>query len=349
MVSQARTGVSGKLTAVLILVIVAAAGVAAYYLSGGSKGSSNVTFALGGAPGPEDAPFYYALQQGYYSSEGLNVTIIPGTTGMSGVSAVSSGEVSFALNYAPALTSSLLTSNITNVKIVAALYGASPLGIIYNEAKVSNASDVFTTTGAALNPSIGSSTRLFLYQAKQVDPNLTPAVYYGNSQAAVDQFLATGQADWAIAGAQDIALLQPATAANGVQLGFISFDQLGIHTVGYVLITSQAMMQEHSGTVRSFVLATLRGMVGAALNPSAAAAAEVHFQPQLNETQMLQGLNIDISCCMNGVTSSTNPLVFGYVDPTRMQQTVDAVVATAGTHRSINATEFYTDAYTQAP
>ena len=347
MIHDGRAGASGKMMAVMIIAVVAVAGVAAYLLIGAPTQSS-VTFALGGPAGPEDAPFYYAVQQGYYASEGLNVTIIPGSPGTPGVSAVSTGEVSFALNYAPAVTLSLLTANVTNVKIVAALYAKSPLGIVYNTAKVSSPSDVYNTTGAALNPSIGSSTRLFLYQAKQEYPNLTPPIFYGTSQATVNQFLLTGQADWAIAGAQNLALLQPAAAAKGIQLGFMSFDSLGIHTLGYVLLTSEAMLQSHSGTVKGFVLATLKGMVGAALNPSAAAAAEVHFQPQLSQTKMLAGFNMDVSCCMSGVTQSTNPLVYGYVDPALMQQTVNLIAALSGRTTNIDATQFYTNAYTQA-
>ncbi len=347
---DARPGLATRLALSVVIVLLVAAGLTAYYLFQGSGGqSTSVTLTLGIPPGPENAPQYYALQQGYYSSGGLNVTILPGTGGTAAIAAVSSGEVDFALTDASGLVYSLTKSNVTNVRIVAVLFPTSFFSVVYNEAAISSPDGIAGKPGAATNPSIGIATKLFLALADQNNLTVAPYLQFGSSQSVVWGDLGTGKVDYEVGGAHDIAFLQPSASLQGIQLGFFPFSDYGFTSYGEVLVTSSAMIADHGGVVKSFVSATLKGMVEAALNPAAAAAAEVRYQPQLNESQMLQGWNLDVACCMQGVTAATNPLAFGYPDPVRMQQTVNFVLLGEGVSTAVNATQFYSDAYTQQP
>ena len=343
-----RTGVTTKVAAVVVIVVLLAGGAAVYLYESSQGPKSNLTFSLGISPGPEDAPQYYALKQGYYSGLGLNVTILPGTGGAAAIASVSSGEVDFALTDASGLVYSLLSSNVTNVKIVAVIFPTSFFGIIYNKAMISNIADLSGAPGAALNPSIGISTKLFLGLAKQNNLNVSN-VQYSTSESTVEGEVSTGKVDWAIGGAQDVAFLQPVDAQKVIQLVFFPYRELVFTSYGEVLITSTSMIAQNPDLVKSFVSATLKGMVQGTLNPLAAAEAEASYQPQLNVSQMQAGFDLDVNCCLTGVTSSTNPLVFGYINSTRMQQTANNVIAGAGLDRQVDATQFYTDAFTQAP
>ena len=62
-----RTGVTTKVAAVVVIVVLLAGGAAVYLYESSQGPKSNLTFSLGISPGPEDAPQYYALKQGYYS------------------------------------------------------------------------------------------------------------------------------------------------------------------------------------------------------------------------------------------------------------------------------------------
>jgi ABC-type nitrate/sulfonate/bicarbonate transport system substrate-binding protein len=344
-----RSGVSSKLAAVFIVILVAAVG-GGYLLYQGSFSQENpVSINLGFPPGPEHAPQYYSLQQGYYSSQGLNASLIPGTGSLAAISAVSAGRVDFAIIDASGLVFSLVSSNITNVKIVAILFPASFYGILYNKAFVSSVSDLASTPGALNNPSTSEETRLFLALAKQNNINVTGNAQYVTSSTIMDGLLTTGKVAWIEGGAQDVAFLQPAATQVGVQLGFIPFAQLGFSSYGEVLITSTSMISAHSDLVGKVVSATMKGMVQSALNPAAAAAAENHYEPQLNLTSMLQGFNLDISCCLQGITQSTNPLVYGYITPAAMTNTVNFALAASGITESVDPTEFYTNQFTTAP
>jgi len=331
------------------VVLVAVAGASVLLYEGTSAPADQVKFSLGFPASYFDAPHYYGLDQGYYERNGINVTILPGTGGAAAISSVSTGQVDFALTDASGLVYSLVSSNVTNVRIVAVIFPKSFFGIIYNKARISTLSDLVGKTGAAGNPTTTIATKLFLALLKLNGINSSSINMAYGSQTVVEQYVATGKADFAIGGAQDVAGLQAAATKSGIQLGFLPYSQYGIDSYGEVLITSTSMIQSHSDLVRRFVLATLQSLTAATLNPEAAVASMEKYQPQLNQTLMLQGFSIDVSCCLQGVTSSTNPLVFGYIDPVRMQQTVSTAVQGLGLSRSVNATSFYTDAYTVPP
>jgi ABC-type nitrate/sulfonate/bicarbonate transport system substrate-binding protein len=348
-VRSGRAGISTKLGAAAVIVLVALGGVILYYYEGSLTEENSVSISLGFPPGPEHAPQYYALQEGYYSSEGINATLVPGTGSLAAISSVSAGKVNFAIIDASALVFSLVSSNITNVKIVALLFPASFYGIIYNKGVVSNLTGLASKPGGLINPSTSEETRLFLSLAKQSGINVTGTAQYLSSSAILDGLLTTGKVAWVEGGAQDVAFLQPAATQEGIDLGFIPFSQLGLTSYGEVLIASSSMISNHSSVVQSVVRATLKGMISSALNPAAAAAAENYYQPQLNTSQMLQGLNLDVTCCLQGINSSTNPQTYGYLNPVAMQNTVNFALGASGITKSVNATLFYTDAYTTPP
>jgi len=349
MLLRRRLAFSRVLAVVIVVVLVVLAGVGFLLYENAANTADQVKFSLGFPASYFDAPHYYGLDQGYYRSNGINVTILPGTGGAAAITSVSTGQVDFALTDASGLVYSLVNSNVTNVRIVAVMFPKSFFGIIYNKAKISTLSDIQGKTGAAGNPTTTIATKLFLALLKLNNLNISTMTMNYGSQTVVEEYVATGKSDFAIGGAQDIAGLQAAASKNGIQLGFFPYSQYGIDSYGEVLITSTSMIQSHSDLVRRFVLATLQSLTAATLNPAAAVASMEKYQPQLNQTLMLQGFNIDVSCCLQGVSSSTDPLVFGYIDPARMQQTVNTAVQGLGVNKSVNATSFYTDAYTVPP
>ena len=332
---------------VVAVIAVAAVGVALYETS--KAPLNNVKFSLGFPASYFAAPHYYGIDLGYYKENGINVTILPGTSGTAAITAVSTGQVNFALTDAAGLVYALVNSNITNVRIVAVTFPESFLGIIYNKDVISSISDLNGKPGAAATPATSISTKLFLAMAKLNGLNVTSMKLQYGSQLATEPLVATGQADFVVGADHDIAALSVAAAKKGIQLGFFPFSAYGVDNYGEVMITSTSMIQNHPSVVSSFVKATLESLKAAILNPQAAVGSLIKYQPQLNETQMLNGWKIDISCCLANVTSSTDPLVFGYVNPQRMQQTVSNVFLGLGKPQTIDTASLYTDAYTTAP
>jgi len=132
---------------------------------------------------------------------------------------------------------------------------------------------------------------------------------------------------------------------NGIQLGAFLLSNYGLSTYGEALLTTTQMIQQHPGTVQKMVRATMESVIMSELNPAAAVSALVAAQPQLNSTLTLAGFKLDLSCCTANATSSTNPLAFGWINATRMQQTVNLVVKGLDL-RPINATNLYDDSFT---
>src|ERR1700759_3011681 len=56
-----------------------------------------VTVVLGYIPDVEDFGAYYAQKMGYFADEGLDVTIVPGGTGIDQVQMVSSGQATIGI------------------------------------------------------------------------------------------------------------------------------------------------------------------------------------------------------------------------------------------------------------
>jgi NitT/TauT family transport system substrate-binding protein len=346
---MARAGIGRQAIVMIVIIVIAVSAVGVAYYETTQTTVNNVKFSLGFPASYFAAPHYYGLDLGYYKQNGINVTILPGTSGTAAITAVSTGQVDFALTDAAGLTYALLKSNITNVRIVAITFPKSFLGVLYDKADISTISDLNGKAGGAANPATSISTKLFLAVAKLNGLNVSSMKMQYGSQVATEPLVATGQADFVVGAAHDLAVLSVAAAKKGILLGFFPFSQYGVDNYGEVLISSTSMIQDHSSVVQGFVKATLQSLTAAILDPQSAVHSLVKYQSQLNETQMLQGWKIDVACCLQNVTANTDPLVFGYVSPQRMQQTVANVFLGLGVAQSIQATSLYTDAYTSPP
>jgi len=344
-----RSAVGRTVAVVIIIIAIALAGVVVAYYETSQTPVNNVKFSLGFPVTYFAAPYFYGMDLGYYKQNGINVTILPGTSGPAAISAVSTGQVDFAMGDVSGVIYALAHSNITNVRIVAVFFPKSFLGIVYNKAVISTLSDLNGKSGGAGTPATTPATGLFLAVAKLNGLNVSSMKMQYASTLAVQPLVATGQLDFVVTAAQEVAGLSVQAAKSGIQLGFFPFYEYGLDNYGVVLVTSTSMIQNHGPLVQRFVKAALQSMTAGILNPQSAVQSLVKHNPQLNQTLMIEGWNLDISCCLQGVTASTNPLAFGYINPQRMQQTVNNLYLGMGASPTPNATRFYTDAYTTPP
>jgi NitT/TauT family transport system substrate-binding protein len=344
---QRKVAISTRLTVLVVVVILVAAAGAYLGYEYTVVPASQVTFSLESAPNAFDAPIYYGLQQGFYKNEGLNVSLQAGKGTAGTISNVASGSVEFGLADTPGMIFALANSNISNVRIVAMLYQQNFYAVFYDKAHIASISDLQGKTGALADPKTSTLTPMFDLFAKMNRLNLSSMTLQYSTSSLFTYLVAQGKADFTTNKIHNLPAVQAVARQNGIQVGAFSLSHYGLDTYGEALLTTTQMIQAHSDVVQKMVKATMEGVIAAESNPSAAVSALVTAQPQLNQTVILPGFELDLSCCTKNATSTTDPLVFGWIDPQRMQQTVSLVVEGLAI-RPINASNLYTDGFTKA-
>lgn len=98
----------------------------------GTPEKADVSIQLKWLPQAQFMGYYVALDQGYYTDEGLNVTIVPGGGDISETTAVNNGTVDFGVTW----LSNLISANAggMNLTEVAQIYQRSGLVLVYKKA-----------------------------------------------------------------------------------------------------------------------------------------------------------------------------------------------------------------------
>jgi NitT/TauT family transport system substrate-binding protein len=344
-----KAGVTTTSIAIVVAAVVVIGGVAIYFAQA-SPATNKVTLMLNFAAEPYHAFAYYGLSQGIYKNSGFDLSIQPGQNDGAAIAAVSAGQVQFGLTDTSNLIDAEATANITNVRIVAMILRSNIFAVIYNSAEIHSVADLAGKTAGASSPTNGGiSTALFSIMAEENNVSLSSIHFVYASAPVHNSLLVTGKVQFVVAAVHNLPALQAAAASNGIHLGEFDFANYGVNTYGVALITSTQMIQQHSGEVRNFVLATMQSLQDTLQSPSAAIAALVASQPQLNYNQTLAGFRLDQGCCFVKVGGVSNPLQLGWVNASRMQQTMDLVTTGLNITSPINMADIYTDAYVQAP
>lgn len=348
MEERPKPGVATITAVILVAAVVVVGGLAIYFVS--TPAPNKVTLMLNFAASPYHDFAYYGLAQGIYRQNGFDLSIQPGQNDGAAIAAVSAGTVPFGLTDTSNLINAEATANITNVRIVAMIMKSNIYAAIYNIASIHTVADLAGKTAGASSPSNGGiSTALFGIMASQNNISLSSIHFTYASAPVHNALLVTGKVQFVVAAVHNLPALQEAAASNGIQLGEFAFGEHGVDTYGVALITSTQMIQQHSGEVKDFVLATMQSLQDTIQNPSAAVTALVASQPQLNYTQTLAGFQIDLNCCVVTDAGVTNPLQLGWINATKMQQTVNLVVTGLNITGPIQMTNIYTDTYVQSP
>jgi NitT/TauT family transport system substrate-binding protein len=344
-----RQGIGRTVAVFAVVILLVVAGIAFYFFLDSSS-RDKVIMTLEFSPSSYHSSYYYGVSQGIYGNNGINLTIMPQKNSGGSISAVSSGQAQFGLADATALILSLTTSNITNVRIIAITFERNYFAIIYNKADIHAIGDLAGKTAGATSPSAGgAATKLFSLLAKDNNINLSSIHFQYASASVYYPLLVNGKLQFALSTGHALPSLQAAAAHSGIALGAFDFPDYGVDTYGEALITSTQMIQQHSDLVKRFVTATLESVKAGIGDQSAAVSALVAAEPQMNYTQTLTGFQIDIACCAKNTSGLSNALQIGWIDPSRMQQTVNIVVNGLGIHIPVNASNLYTDEYVMQP
>lgn len=344
---QRRRGLSRLAAALILATIVLATGIGLFVYK--SSNSNQVTLLLQVKPTYNHFPYFYGLDHGIYAANGINLTLQAGAGDAQAVSTLAAGKVQFALADVPTAIWAEQTSNVTNVRVIAVIDQKTFFSIFYNKANITSLSDLSGKTGGANTPSISSQTKLFQLLMKLNNINYSKLqMQYAASSVTIPLFT-EGKLQFVLRPLDSYGDIQAAAAKNGIQVGDFPFEAFGLDTYGSALLTTTQMIKDNPGLVQKMVTATMQSLVAAVKNPAAAAASLVKYEPQLNQATALTGIRLLTDCCMAGANSTVNPLTYGWIDPGRMQTTVNLASEGLGVPNTLNITSLYTDQFTQRP
>lgn len=212
-----------------------------------------VTFQLNWYAGGANAGFAAALQEGYYSDAGLDVTIVQGNGSANTAQLVANGRAQLA--YADAVAVSQLIAKGAPMKIVATIYQSNPNEV--EALKETGIASVADLKGKKVGVPAGSSqvTMLPLFlEANDIDPSEVDLLNMPPSSMV--PALLQGQVD-AILGSVDDYGIQ--IKAQGAEIDRYMFADHGVPTVSTSIFASNDYIEQNPDVLRKFIAASLKG------------------------------------------------------------------------------------------
>ena len=213
----------------------------------------------------EYAPFYVALDKGYFSDEGLDVKLGPGAGAQGALAAVESGQET--ATYAPAIFGLQAISKGLDVKVIALYHPGTPMAFIsHPENPVRTPKDL---EGKTMAHSVGDTASSFLpvfCKANNIDCSKIKLVQL-NYKAVMSQFLANKVDVTTAYLTNDI----PALKARGVKLVVLDLTKNGLNVPGGSLIVGNKSIASNAKALRGLLKAMDRGYRDAKKDPMGAA------------------------------------------------------------------------------
>lgn len=299
----------------LLVVALAAASVLAGPVQAQDK---EIKFALDFIPLGRHAPWYVALDKGYFKDEKLAVTILPTKGTADAVRYVESGLAEVGFIDIPSLVAS--GSAGASIRIVAANYQKPPYCVfsLNPGANVSAPKDM-------VGLEIGSSSASFMprifaafMKMNNLDPSTLKIVNIDGAARvpmlvskkvpAIDQFL----------------MGEPSIrrAATDAQPKCLLLGDYGLDIYSNSIGVKEELLKSNPELVRGFVRAALRGWQYALANPDEAAKIQVKYLKALNPEIIVDELKI---LKRIAVTPEVTQNGFGTVSMDKMKRTVDFI------------------------
>jgi NitT/TauT family transport system substrate-binding protein len=283
----------------------------------------DVTFSLDFIVLGRHAPWYVALDKGYYKEEGLNVKILPGQGGAQVIQAVESGLADIGFIGVPELV--LGRAAGSTIRTVAVNYQKAPYAI-FSLDPGANVTKVEDLKGLELASSSGSFVPNLIkgfMKMHGLDPNTLKVINV--APAAKAAMLLSGQ----VKSIEFFLMSKPGLEA-GVKGATLRTFLLGDH--GLVLYANgigakEEFLKKNPQVMRAFVKGSLRGWKDALSNPEDAADRQLKYAKGLDRNGIVAEFAILKELA---VVPDTKKNGLGWFDPAKMKMSLEFVLTNLG-------------------
>lgn len=241
----------------------------------GSKPLEKASLRLDWVVSGYHAPFYLALEKGYYKAEGIDLTIGAGNGAAAVTQDVGNGRDTFGLVDAGVMMKEV--SKGVRVRMVMGDIQKNPMSIIAAARAGIKAPKDLVGKRVAFSPGEGAYLLLPAY-LKRNGLLMSQLHMESLAPAAHDQALLSGKVD-ADVGFGYIEV--PALRAKGLKVNSLSYAASGINVPSLGIIATDQTLSQRSGLVKRFLAATIKGFKAAEADPAAAIAALAKENPNV--------------------------------------------------------------------
>jgi NitT/TauT family transport system substrate-binding protein len=288
------------------------------------------------------APFFVAIDKGYYKAEGLNVSIDPGAGSVEGINRVASGA--YEIGFADINSLVKYRDNPRNlpVKAVMMVYDTPAFSIVsLKKNGIAKPKDLEgKVLGAPAADGAYAQWPIFV-QANKIDASKVKIENIGFPVR--EPMLAQGKVD-AIAGFWFSSYMN--LKANGVKdddIVVLLMKDHGVDLYGNVIIANPDLMRFSPKAVAGFVKATIRGIQDTIKNPESAIDSLMKRNPIAKREVELERLKLSLQ--KNFVTPDVQKNGLGAVDMKRLERSIEQIGLTFQYSNKPKAADIFTAQY----
>ena len=290
--------------------------------------------------GGKHAPWYVALEKGFYAKRGLAATIQSSTGSADTVRIVGSGGADFG--FADAATMIVARSRGTPVQ-AAAQFGYVGATILWRDEGVIKSIKDLPGKSLAISP--GQAQWYLMPAYARINKIDFKAIKIQETAAPIQPAaLATKKADFIIMfRASNDEVAEQAAAKVGVKLTRVFMKDTGLDIYGTSLIVKDEDIKKRPEFVRAYVEATLEGLRYARDNQEEALKILLKHKPELDSaltTQQLKNALTEVFLPLESVNVG-----MGFMKPEIMEKTVKVVNEYFDVGRKVTAREVYTNQF----
>ena len=288
------------------------------------------------------APYFVAIDKGYYKAEGLSVSIDPGAGSVEGINRVASGA--YEMGFADINSLVKYRDNPRNlpVKAVMMVYDTPAFSIVtLKKNGISKPKDLEGKVLGAPAPDGAYAQWPIFVQANKIDASKVKIENIGFPVR--EPMLAQGKVD-AITGFWFSSYMN--LKANGVKdddIVVLHMRDYGVDLYGNVIVANPDFMRFSPKAVAGFVKATIRGIQDTIKSPEQAIDSLMKRNPIAKRDVELERLKLSLA--KNFVTPDVEKNGLGAVDMKRLERSIDQIGLTFQYTHKPKAADIFTAQY----
>lgn len=286
---------------------------------------TEVKFALDWKFEGPSAPYFVAIDNGYYAEEGLDVTIDTGPGSVQGISRIAAGTYPLGFMDINSLAKFLDQNPGAPVTAILMVYNKPPFAIVSTAEKgVIEPKDLEGRILGAPAPDGAYAQWKAFVQENGIDASKVTIENVGFPVR--EPMLASGEVD-AITGfsfSSYFNLIRNGIAPEDVKVMMMA--DYGLELYGNAIMVNTEFAKENPEVVKGFVAATIKGVQATVKDPATAIKSVMKRNEIADEALELERLNMALRD--NVMTPWVMENGFGDVDPERLAKSIDQIAVT---------------------
>ena len=310
-------------------------------LSASAQGAlEKATLRLDFLPGGYHAPFFLALDRGYYKQQGIDLEVFDGKGSSATIQVVASGTDTFGVANLSAMAIAI-SKGVPLIGVGAVIQKSPDSLISLAGSGITKPKDVEGKRGAFVPT--GAGDRMFPAFAKANKIDVDKITRLNVSAEARYSVVLQGNADfmvgWSFTDALRIAKQKPISPP-------VLFSDYGVTMLGVGVFVTKDVATNRSKLVRAFLAATVKGAEEAIKDPPGAVAAVAKLRPDSDTALLLEGVK-NLAKFIRTPNSASMPLLA--MAKADWEESTNNLVTYLDLPPSMKSDAFYTNEFLPTP